>query len=95
MLEMTTSAKAYMQKTDPESAVYAIINVDSAIADSKTKAILTDWLEFNSKYVLHAAIINLDGTRKIMYNSILKSLGLKNIKYFPTRQLAVDYLSEA
>lgn len=91
--EFTNMAKDFIQNYKPES-VYSIANIEGILFDSQTKEILADWLDFNSKYVVYGSVINVDGIKKIMFNSVLNISNRKNIKYFNTRHQAVEWLSE-
>lgn len=92
-LEFVNSAKEFIKDFKPES-VYTIANVDGVMFDSTTKEIVADWLEYNDKYVIYSSIFNVDGVKKIMLNSVMKSSKRKNIRCFNTRQQAVEWLSE-
>lgn len=92
-LEFVESAKEFIKDFEPES-VYTIANAGDIVFDSTTKAIVADWVEYNNKYVIYGSIFNIDGMKKIIFNSVLKLSKRKNIKYFNTRQQAVEWLSE-
>ena len=86
------SAKEFIGSYKPAS-VYAIANVEGISFDSHTKTIALDFIEFNAPFVVHAAIINIDGMRKLLFNTILAQTTRENIKYFNSRQEAVTFLS--
>lgn len=85
------SAKEIITKY-PHNTLYTITNVSNLTFDTMTKEIAYTWMEFNRPYVVYGAVIGLDGVRKIMYNSVLKLSGRKNMKVFSTKQQAEDWL---
>lgn len=90
--EFCAIAKKFIISYKPAS-VYTITNVEGMTFDSVTKEISREFLEFNAPYVIYAAIINIDGMKKIMLNPVIQMSNRKNIKYFNSRQEAVTFLS--
>lgn len=85
------SAKEIITKY-PHNTLYTITNIANLTFDTSTKEIASVWMEFNRPYVVYGTVIGLDGVRKIMYNSVLKLSGRKNMKIFSTREQAEDWL---
>ena len=91
--EFVAGIKEYFKDFKPQS-VYTITNVEGITFDSATKDIVEDLLISDSEYVIYAAVINIDGIKKIMFNSVIKASKRDNIRFFNTRQQAVEWLSE-
>jgi hypothetical protein len=49
-------------------------------------------MDFNRPFIRYGAVIGLDGIKKIMVNSILKISGRSNMKFFHSRQEAIDWI---
>jgi len=93
LAEFVTNAKEYFKGFKPAS-VYTITNVEGIAFDSASKDIVADWLMSNSEYVIYGAVINMDGIKKIMFDPIFKLSKRDNMRFFNTRQQAVEWLSE-
>lgn len=89
--ELIESAKEVVGKYTFDS-LYTITNLADLVFDTKTKEITSAWMSFNHPYVVYGTVIGLNGIRKIMFSSVLKLSGRKNMKIFSDRQQAVDWL---
>lgn len=76
----------------PDNSLYTITNLADLVFDTRTKEITSAWMAFNQPYVVYDTVVGLDGIRKIMFNSVLKLSGRKNMKIFSTKQQAIEWL---
>ncbi|MDR1970822.1 MAG: hypothetical protein LBQ46_02770 [Treponema sp.] len=91
--EMTEGAKKIIAEYPPDGSSFSITNIEGVIYDTETKNIVSAWMEFNRPYIKQGAVIGLDGIKRIMVNSILKMSGRNNMKFFRTREEAVEWLA--
>jgi hypothetical protein len=77
-----------------EAVFFSVTNIEGVVYDSETKKIIAEWMDFNRPYIKQGAVVGLDGIKKIMVNSILKMSGRSNMKFFRTKQEAVEWLAE-
>jgi hypothetical protein len=75
-----------------EAASFSITNIEGVVYDSETKRIIAQWMDFNRPFIRYGAVIGLDGIKKIMVNSILKICGRSNMKFFHSREEAIDWI---
>ena len=75
-----------------EKSVYTITNIENIIFDTETKEIAARCLEYNESYVKYGAIIGLDGIKKIMANAVFKVSGRNNMRFFYTKEKAIEWL---
>jgi hypothetical protein len=86
-------AKTVIQQYPVEGSLYSITNIEGVIYDTETKIVVAEWMDFNRPYIKRGAVIGLDGIKRIMVNSILKMSGRNNMKFFRTRDDAVQWLA--
>jgi hypothetical protein len=91
--EFVAYAREVIQKHPKDNSLFSITNIEGVLYDSETKTIVAEWMDFNRPYVRQGAVIGLDGIKRIMVNSILKMSGRNNMKFFRTRDEAVEWLA--
>jgi hypothetical protein len=91
--EFITYAKEVIQRYSRDNSLFSITNVEGVRYDSETKTITAEWMDFNRPYIRQGAVVGLDGIKRIMVNSILKMSGRSNMKFFHTRDEAVQWLA--
>jgi len=75
-----------------EKSVYTITNIENIIFDTETKEIAVKCLKHNEPYVKCGAVLGLDGIKKIMANAVFKFSGRKPLKFFYTKEKAIEWL---
>jgi hypothetical protein len=91
--EFIEYAKEVIQKHPRDNSLFSITNIEGVMYDSETKTIVAEWMDFNRPHVRQGAVIGLDGIKRIMVNSILKISGRNNMKFFRTKDEAVEWLT--
>jgi hypothetical protein len=91
--EFIAYAKKVIQRYPKDNSLFSITNIEGVIYDSETKTIVAEWMDFNRPYIRQGAVTGLDGIKRIMVNSILKISGRNNMKFFRTRDEAVQWLA--
>jgi hypothetical protein len=91
--EFIEYAKTVIRQRPAEGSLFSITNVEGVIYDTETKIIVAEWMDFNRPYIKQGAVIGLDGIKRIMVNSILKISGRNNMKFFRSRDEAVQWLA--
>jgi hypothetical protein len=86
-------AKEVIQRYPKDNSLFSITNIEGVVYDSETKTIVAEWMDFNRPHIREGAVIGLDGIKRIMVNSILKISGRNNMKFFRTRDDAVQWLA--
>jgi hypothetical protein len=76
----------------PEQSVHTIVNIENIIFDTETKEIAGNCMRHNAPYVKYGSVIGLDGIKKIMVNAVFTFSGRKNMRFFYTREQALDWL---
>ena len=76
----------------PAKSVHTIVNIENIIFDTETKVIAGNCLKHNEPYVKHGGIIGLDGIKKIMANAVFKFSGRNHMRFFYTKEQAIDWL---
>ncbi len=87
------AAKAIVVKY-PKNSLYSITDGNDVTFDSLTKEMVTEWMKFAGPYVIHGALIGINGIKKIMINSMLKISGRTNLKILNSKQEAIEWLSK-
>jgi len=75
-----------------EQSVYTITNIENIIFDTETKEIAGGCLRYNDPYVKCGAVIGVAGMKKIMANAAIKFSGRKPMKFFYTKEKAIEWL---
>lgn len=75
--KLIAEAKEIISGYDAKS-VYTITNITGVLFDSETKEIAAEWMAYNEPYVVNAAIVGVDGIKKMMMQAILKLSGRTN-----------------
>jgi hypothetical protein len=91
--EFIAYAKTVIQRYSRDNSLFSITNIEGVLYDSETKTIIAEWMDFNRPYIRQGAVVGLDGIKRIMVNSILKMSGRGNMKFFRTRDEAVQWLA--
>ncbi|MDR1249621.1 MAG: hypothetical protein LBK63_09995 [Treponema sp.] len=91
--EFVAYAKMVIQKYPTEASLYSVTNIEGALCDTETKIVVVGWMDFNRPYIKQGAVIGMDGIKRIMVNSILKMSGRSNMKFFRTKDEAVQWLA--
>jgi hypothetical protein len=89
--EFIALAENFISKFPQEAAFCSVTNIEGVTYDSETKKIVAEWMNFNRPFIKYGAVIGLDGIKKIMVNSILRISGRSNMKFFHSRQEAIDW----
>ena len=76
----------------PEKSVHTIVNIENIIFDTETKVIAGNCLKHNEPFVKHGGVIGLDGIKKIMANAVFKFSGRNHMRFFYTKEQAIDWL---
>ena len=91
MVKSIEAVKSIIAKYPPNS-LYTITNVANFRFDSDLKEILADLTAHNKPYIKYAAIIGIDGVKKVMLNSILKITGRTNMFFVFSKKQAIELL---
>ena len=75
-----------------EQSLYTISNIGHIRFDLKAKELALEYLNHNTPYVKSAALIGLDGIKKIMINRVIKLSGRKNISFAYSKEQAIQLL---
>jgi len=73
-------------------SLYTISNIGHMRLDLKTKELAMEYLRHNTPYVKSAALIGLDGIKKVMINRVIKLSGRKNISFAYSKEQAIQLL---
>jgi hypothetical protein len=92
-IEFIELAENVISEFPKERAFFSVTNIEGVTYDSETKKIIAQWMDFNRPYIKYGAVIGLDGIKKIMVNSILKICGRSNMKFFHSREAAIDWIT--
>ena len=84
-------AKAVIGKQPPAS-VRTLTNVTCTEMSKDTSAIVKDLTSFNKPYVTAAAVVGVEGLKKVIYNAIVAISG-RNMSTFNTIDQAKDWLA--
>jgi hypothetical protein len=76
----------------PENSLYTITNIEGVRYDTKTKKIVAEWTAENKPYVVHGAVIGMDGIKRIMVNAIFTLSGRKNMTSASSYEEAIEIL---
>jgi hypothetical protein len=91
--EFIAYAKEVIRQYPKDNSLFSITNIEGVVYDSETKIIISEWMDFNRPYIRQGAVIGLDGIKRIMVNPILKMSNRSNMKFFRTRDEAVEWLA--
>ena len=75
-----------------EQSLYTITNIGHMRLDLKAKELSGEYLRHNAPYVKSAALIGLDGIKKVMINRVIKLSGRKNISFAYSKEQAIQLL---
>jgi len=75
-----------------EHSLYTITNIEDVRFDSKSKGLIVSFLVHNKPYVKYAAVIGLDGIKKMMVSTAAKLSGRGNIHFAFTKEQAIEWL---
>jgi len=88
---MAELAKQIIGKYHKQS-VYTITNIANIVFDTESKKLVASYMKHNAPYVKCGAIIGSDGAKKTMLNAIFKLSGRKPLKFFYTKDKAIEWL---
>jgi hypothetical protein len=91
--EFIECAKTVLRQRPAKGSLLSVTNIEGVISNTETKTILTEWMEFNRPYIKQGAVIGLDGIKRIMVNALWKMCGWSEMKFFRTRDEAVQWLA--
>jgi len=95
LTDVIDAAKDYIKEFKPQTA-YVISNVFGMMFDTATKDIISDWLKFNDEHAACQAVVNMDGIKMIMFAPSIEAVKRQShLRFFKSRQQAVEWLSEA
>ena len=88
-MQLIEAAKPLVSK-HARNSVYTITNVEGLRFDTETKKIVAKWIEHNKPYVIHGAVIGVDGIKKIIIASITAITGRKNLTFAANKEHAIE-----
>lgn len=75
------------------ASVYTVTNIEGILFDTETKKLAAEWMSFNEPYVVNAAIVGVDGIKKMMMQAVLKLSGRTNARLFFAKEEAYEWLA--
>ncbi|MDR1107654.1 MAG: hypothetical protein LBL19_01335 [Spirochaetaceae bacterium] len=91
--EFIEYAKKIIRQRPAEGSLFSVTNIEGILSDRETQALISEWMEFNRPYIKQGAGIGLGGIKRIMVNALLKMGGGNTMKFFRTRDEAVQWLA--
>ena len=76
----------------PRQSLYSIANIENVRFDPQSKKLIAEFMTHNKPYVRCGAIIGMDGIKKMLLSTVLKSAGRTNIHFAFTKERAVEWL---
>jgi len=76
----------------PENSLYMIANLDNVKFDSNTKKITADYIKSVKPYLRAAAIFGVDGIKKMMITTAMKTGGYVNTYFGFSKEQAIAWL---
>ena len=76
----------------PEKSVYTITNIENMRFDSSIRNTVVEYMQFNKPYVKCAAIVGIDGIKKIMAKTAIKLSNRTNFNFFFLKEEAIAWI---
>ena len=76
----------------PPCTLYTITNVANIRFDTETKEFVAQYMRHNKQYVKYAAIIGIDGIKKMFANAVFELSGRNNMLFAFTKEQAIELL---
>ena len=92
LIQLMETAKELIASKPPNS-VLCLNNVGKVNFNNQVLEALQQYMEHNRPYIKKAAVIGLDGLKKIVFKGIIKLTHRDNIRDFEKEQEALDWLA--
>jgi hypothetical protein len=93
MFKEVEAAHQFMISQPPDS-LRIIIDITNTVADLETVNLLKDRSKAAQPMIKKTAIVGLGGVKKTLAESVVRFSGLRNTKFFDTREQAQEYFVE-
>ena len=75
-----------------ENSLYAILNIENLIFDTKTITLTAKYMKYSKPYVKYEAVIGIDGVKKTLFVSMLRMSERDNMCFAFTKEQAIELL---
>ena len=76
----------------PIQSLYTITNIENVRIDTESKGLIAEYIRLNRPYVKHAAVIGIDGIKKLMINTVTQFSAEYSILYAFSKEQATQLL---
>jgi len=76
----------------PRNSLYTVTNIENVRYNSNIKQVLLDYLDHKRDFVKYAAIFGLDGIKKTLATSLMKTCGRDGIIFTFSKEKAIELL---